>query len=215
MSSYLKNKMLFYSIEMVKNVDEMSIAELEQYLKMRKLAEAKKVEKPKLKVEKVPITQKLSQILSKSGKVITYPKKLVSIAKMRESELDMTTASGKLKLTFGELFEKRLKSMTGKRRQFRLQFMRKFDTVMVLHLNWNQNLRKLMSQSEFPNCLQVICINCSSISFSNKGLQFYRLKPLKKLEPILLLIKSHSSKSIKWVDLNWNHIFWIIKRDSR
>lgn len=50
---------------MSKNVDEMSIAELEQYLKMRKLAEAKKVKPaPKPKVEKVPITQKLAKILS-------------------------------------------------------------------------------------------------------------------------------------------------------
>lgn len=40
---------------------------------------------------------------------------MVSIAKMRESELDMTTTPGKLKLTFGELFEKRLKSIPGKK----------------------------------------------------------------------------------------------------
>lgn len=100
---------------MVKNVDEMSIAELEAYLKKRKAAELKKVEKPKPKIEKVPITKKLSKILSKSGKVITYPKNLVSIAEMRENELDQTTIPGKLKLTFAELFEKRKSSLIGKR----------------------------------------------------------------------------------------------------
>ena len=92
----------------MKNVDEMSIAELEAYLKKGKAAELKKVEKPKPKIEKVPITKKLSKILSKSGKVITYPKNLVSIAEMRENELDQTTIPGKLKLTFAELFEKQV-----------------------------------------------------------------------------------------------------------
>ena len=67
---------------MVKNVDEMSIKELEEYLKKRKAAE-------KAPKEKQPISQKLSKILSSSGKVINYPKKLISIAKMREEELDM------------------------------------------------------------------------------------------------------------------------------
>ena len=39
-------------------------------------------------------SKKLSQILSSSGKVINYPKKLVSIADMRDEELNMTSAPG-------------------------------------------------------------------------------------------------------------------------
>lgn len=96
-----------------KQLEKMSPTELLAYA--QNLVKQKIVEKPKPKVEKVPITQKLSKILSNSGKVITYPKKMVSIAKMREEELDKTTAPGKLKMTFGELFEKRLNSMSGKK----------------------------------------------------------------------------------------------------
>ena len=96
-----------------KNVDEMSIKELEENLKKRKAAEKVKTEKP--------ISQKLSQILSSSGKVINYPKKLVSIAKMRDEELDMSSAPGKLKLTFAELFERRLKLISGKKTRIRVK----------------------------------------------------------------------------------------------
>ena len=35
---------------------------------------------------------KLSQILSSSGKVLNYPPKIVSIAQMRDEELNMTSA---------------------------------------------------------------------------------------------------------------------------
>lgn len=105
---------------MVKNVDEMSIKELEDYLKKRKAAEkAQEVVTPKK--EKQPISQKLSKILSSSGKVINYPKKLVSIAKMRDEELDLSTTPGKLKLTFAELFERRLKSLSGKKTRIRVK----------------------------------------------------------------------------------------------
>ena len=62
----------------------------------------------------------MSKILSKSGKVITYPKKLVSIADMRDEELNMTSAPGKLKLTFAELFERRLRTMPGKRTRIQI-----------------------------------------------------------------------------------------------
>ena len=66
-------------------------------------------------------SKKLSQILSSSGKVINYPKKLVSIADMRDEELNMTSAPGKLKLTFAELFERRLKLISGKKTKIRVK----------------------------------------------------------------------------------------------
>ena len=96
-----------------KQLEKLSPAELLAYA--QNLVKQEKAPAPKPKVEKVPITEKLSQILSSSGKVITYPKKMVSIAKMRESELDMTTTPGKLKMAFAELFKKRINSMTGKK----------------------------------------------------------------------------------------------------
>lgn len=105
---------------MVKNVYEISIKELEEYLKKRKATEkVKKVVTPKK--EKQPISQKLSKIISSSGKVINYPKKLLSIAKMRDEELDLSTTPGKLKLTFAELFERRLKSLSGKKTRIRVK----------------------------------------------------------------------------------------------
>ena len=63
---------------------------------------------------------KLSQILSSSGKVLNYPQKIVSIAQMRDEELNMTSAPGKLKLTFAELFERRLKTMPGKKTKIQI-----------------------------------------------------------------------------------------------
>ena len=63
---------------------------------------------------------KLSQILSSSGKVLNYPKEIVSIAQMRDEELNMTSAPGKLKLTFAELFERRLKTMPGKKTKIQI-----------------------------------------------------------------------------------------------
>ena len=104
---------------MVKNVDEMSISELEEYLKKPKAAEKAK-QQPKPKVEKVPITQKLSQILSSSGKVLNYPKEIVSIADMRDEELNVTSAPGKFKLTFAELFERRLKLIPVKKTKIQI-----------------------------------------------------------------------------------------------
>ena len=43
--------------------------------------------KPPPKPVKIKLSKKLSDILSSSGKVLNYPKKLVSIAEMREEEL--------------------------------------------------------------------------------------------------------------------------------
>lgn len=108
---------------MSKNVDEMSIKELEEYLKKRKAAEKVKTEKP--------ISQKLSKILSSSGKVINYPKKLVSIAKMRDEELDMSSAPGKLQLTFAELFKRRLKLIPGKKTRIRVKSMLRYVNHLV------------------------------------------------------------------------------------
>ena len=64
---------------------------------------------------------KLSQILSSSGKVLNYPQKIVSIAQMRDEELNMTSAPGKLKVTFAELCEKRLKLISGKKIKTRVK----------------------------------------------------------------------------------------------
>ena len=75
--------------------------------------------KPKKSIKITPST-KLSQILSSSGKVINYPKKIVSIADMRDEELNMTSAPGKLKLTFAELFERRLKLIPGKKTKIQI-----------------------------------------------------------------------------------------------
>ena len=63
---------------------------------------------------------KLSQILSSSGKVLNYPPKIVSIAQMRDEELNMTSTPGKLKLTFAELFKRRLKTMPGKKTKIQI-----------------------------------------------------------------------------------------------
>ena len=63
---------------------------------------------------------KLLQILSSSVKVLNYPKEIVSIAQMRDDELNMTSAPGKLKLTFAELFERRLKTMPGKKTKIQI-----------------------------------------------------------------------------------------------
>lgn len=65
---------------------------------------------------------KLSQILSSSGKVLNYPQKIVSIAEMRDEKLNMTSTPGKLKLTFAELFERRLKTMPGKKTKINYSF---------------------------------------------------------------------------------------------
>ena len=64
---------------------------------------------------------KLSQILSSAGKVLNYPKKIVSIADMRDEDLNMTSAPSKLKLTFAELFERRLKLISGKKTKIRVK----------------------------------------------------------------------------------------------
>ena len=76
---------------------------------------------PKSKPVTIKPCTKLSQILSSSGKVINYPKKMVSIADMRDEKLNMTSAPGKLKLTFAELFERRLKLISGKKTKIRVK----------------------------------------------------------------------------------------------
>ena len=44
---------------------------------------------------------------------------------MRDEELNMTSAPGKLRLTFAELFERRLKLVLAKRQKFDLKLKRK------------------------------------------------------------------------------------------
>lgn len=75
---------------------------------------------PKPVVKQSTITGKLSQLLSSSGKVFNYPKINVSIAQMRDEELNMTTTPGKMKMTFAELFDKRLKTIPGKRTRIQI-----------------------------------------------------------------------------------------------
>ena len=58
--------------------------------------------------------------MSSSGKVLNYPKEIVSIADMRDEELNITSAPGKLKLTFAELFERRLKLIHGKKTKIQI-----------------------------------------------------------------------------------------------
>ena len=65
-------------------------------------------------------SRKLSQILSSSGKVLNYPKEIVSIAQMRDEELNMTSAPSKLKMAYAELFERRLKTMPGKKTKIQI-----------------------------------------------------------------------------------------------
>ena len=74
---------------------------------------------PKKSITITPST-KLSQLLSSSGKVLTYPKENVSIAQMREEELNMTSIPGKMKMTFAELFDRRLKTMPGKKTRIQI-----------------------------------------------------------------------------------------------
>ena len=102
---------------------KMSPEELLAYAQnLVKQEKSKTVPKSKpIKVKQVKPSSKLSQILSSSGKVINYPKKMVSIAKMRDEELEMTSIPGKLKLTFAELFERRLKLIPGKKTKIRVK----------------------------------------------------------------------------------------------
>ena len=84
-----------------------------------KVKQQAKPVKPKKSIKITP-SKKLSQILSSSGKVLNYPKEIVSVADMRDEELNMTSAPGKLKLTFAELFERRLKLIRGKRTKIQI-----------------------------------------------------------------------------------------------
>ena len=109
----LKKNILNNNIVMSKKVDlyKLSPQELLAYAQnlvkqTEKVKQQPKPVKPKKSIKITPST-KLSQILSSSGKVLNYPKKIVSIADMRDEELNMTYAPGKLKLTFVELFERR------------------------------------------------------------------------------------------------------------
>ena len=84
-----------------------------------KVKQPPKPVKPKKSIKITPST-KLSQLLSSSGKVLNYPKKIVSIAQMRDEELNMTSIPGKMKMTFAELFERHMNSMPGKKTKIQI-----------------------------------------------------------------------------------------------
>ena len=104
------------------NLNKLSPQELLAYAQnLVKQEKSKPLPKSKpVKSITIKPSKKLSQILSSSGKVRIYPKKIVSIAQMRDEELNMTSAPGKLKLTFAELFERRLKTMPGKKTKIQI-----------------------------------------------------------------------------------------------
>ena len=84
---------------------------------------------------------KLSQILASSGKVLNYPQKIVSLAEMRDEELDMTSATGKLKLTFAELFERRLKLIPGKKT--------KIQTTVLAEVRYSMGIIESLESKEW------------------------------------------------------------------
>ena len=84
--------------------------------------QSKKVKQPPKPVKSITVepSTKLSQLLSSSGKVLHYPKETVSIAHMRDDELNMTSVPGTMKMTFAELFERRLKTTPGKKTKIQI-----------------------------------------------------------------------------------------------
>ena len=52
--------------------------------------------------------------------LLAVAKSILSIADMRDEELNMTSAPDKLKLTFAELFERRLKLIPGKKTKMKI-----------------------------------------------------------------------------------------------
>ena len=144
---------------------------------------------------------KLSQILSSSGKVLNYPPKMVSIADMRDEELNMTSAPGKLKLTFAELFERRLKLISGKKTNVRVKVEAevRYSYGITSDLESKErgpfevNIPKLTKNDMYKLFIYLLLKN---------GFSICQLKRLKKLELILLLIKRAFSNIIKWADLN-------------
>ena len=52
---------------------------------------------------------------------------------MHDEELNMTSLLSKQKMTFAELFDRRLKTIPGKKLKYKLQFMLKSDIHLVLH----------------------------------------------------------------------------------
>ena len=76
---------------------------------------------PEPKPVKIKPSKKLSEILTEAGKVITYPKKLVSIAQMRDEEFNMAFYPGKSKLSFAELFERRIRKIPGRKARVRIK----------------------------------------------------------------------------------------------
>lgn len=76
---------------------------------------------PPPKPVKIKPSKKLSEILTEAGKVITYPKKLVSIAQLRDEELNMAFYPGKSKLSFAELFDRRIRKISGRKTRVRIK----------------------------------------------------------------------------------------------
>ena len=106
-------------------LNKMCLDQLAECVKRQQAIEAAKkvVQKPILKpVSKTKTTLETirHKILSSSGKVIEYSKINVSIAKMREEELSMTSTPGKQKMTFAELFDRRLKTIPGKKTRIQI-----------------------------------------------------------------------------------------------
>lgn len=94
------------SVVMSKNTDlnKLSLDQLADYVKQQqKIQKSKPAPKPVIKPKLSNIRGKL---LSSSGKVLNYPKRNVSIAQMRDEELNMTTTPGKMKMAFAELFDR-------------------------------------------------------------------------------------------------------------
>lgn len=178
---------MFRKYSMKPDLNKLSLDQLAEYVKRQQAIEAAKkvVQKPIPKP--VPKTKsKLETIRDKiftsSRSVIKYPKKLESIAKMREEELNMTTTPGKLKMTFAELFDRCLKTIPGRKTRIQITV----HTEVRYSLGITSGLES-KSYGPFniiiPKLSKMICTNLCYMYYSQMDLQFYRLKRLKRLEP--------------------------------
>ena len=110
MSSY-NNIVMSQKVDLNKLSPQELIAYVENLKKQQANQSSKKVIQPPKPVTTKSITvepsTKLLKLLSSSGKVLHYPKEIVSIAQMRDEELNMASVPGKMKMTFAELFDRR------------------------------------------------------------------------------------------------------------
>lgn len=165
------------------DLNKLSLDQLADYVKQQqKIQKSKPSPKPVSKpLSKPKISTKLSQLLSSSsGSVLNYPRENVSIALMREEELNMTSIPGKMKMTFAELFDRRLKTMPGKKTRIKITVLAEVRyslgaTSELESKSWGPF--KLV----FQNYPKRICTNSCCMYCSQMVSMFYLLKQSRRL----------------------------------